>query len=60
MTEGRVEQLHWEFILWIWNYPKKHRPKVLGLMREHASGKQMIRLRSPAEVERYLAAVSKV
>ncbi|HEY0081777.1 MAG TPA: DNA topology modulation protein [Pyrinomonadaceae bacterium] len=59
MTEGCEEQLHWEFILWIWNYPKKHRPKVLELMREHAAGKQMIRLRSPAEAERYLAAVKR-
>ena len=60
MTEGCAEQLNWEFILWIWNYPKKQRVKVLELMREHAAGKRMIRLRSPAEAERYLAAVSKV
>jgi adenylate kinase family enzyme len=60
MTEGCDEQLNWEFILWIWNYPKKQRLKVLELMREHAAGKRMIRLRSPAEAERYLAAVGKV
>ena len=57
MTEGCEEKLSLEFILWIWNYPKKHRPKVLELMREHAAGKRMIRLRSPAEAERFLAAV---
>jgi adenylate kinase family enzyme len=59
MTEGCEEKLDWEFILWIWNYPKKHRPKVLELMREHAAGKQMIRLRSPGEAERFLAAVKR-
>ncbi len=57
MAAGCDEKLDREFLLWIWTYPKTRRPKVLKLMREHAACKRMIRLRSPAEVERFLAAV---
>ncbi len=57
MAAGCPEKLDWEFVLWVWNYPRTRRPRVLQLMREHAAGKKMIRLRSPAEAERYLAAV---
>jgi adenylate kinase family enzyme len=60
MAAGCNEKIDWEFILWLWNYPKKQRPKALELMREHAASKRMIRLRSPAEAEQFLAAVGKV
>lgn len=60
MAAGCDEKIDWEFILWIWNYPKTHRPKVLELMRQNAVSKRMIRLRTPAEAEQFLAAVSKV
>jgi adenylate kinase family enzyme len=53
------EKIDLEFILWVWNYPKTHRPKVLELMREHEGGKKMFRLRTPAEAERFLAAVKR-
>ena len=51
------EKLDREFILWVWSYPQTRRPKVLKLMREQAAGKQMIRLCSPAEAEKFLEAV---
>jgi adenylate kinase family enzyme len=57
MAAGCPEQLNWEFILWVWNYPKRRRPNILKWMRENAGRKQLIRLRSPAEAERYLAAI---
>jgi adenylate kinase family enzyme len=60
MAAGCDEKIDWEFIRWVWNYPKRQRPQVLELMREHAASKQMIRLRSPAEAERFLAVVAKV
>jgi adenylate kinase family enzyme len=54
MAAGCPEQLSWEFILWVWNYRRRSRPKVLALFNEHAQGKRMIRLSSAAEVERFL------
>jgi adenylate kinase family enzyme len=60
MAAGCDEKIDWEFILWVWNYPKRQRLSVLERMRENAESKQMIRLRSPAEAERFLATVRKV
>jgi adenylate kinase family enzyme len=57
MAAGCDEKINMEFILWVWNYPRTNRPEVLRRMRENATSKQMIRLRSPAEAERFLAAV---
>ncbi|HYG11089.1 MAG TPA: DNA topology modulation protein [Pyrinomonadaceae bacterium] len=57
MAAGCNEKLSWEFILWVWNYPKTQRPNILDLMRQNAGHKKMIRLRSPAETERFLATV---
>jgi len=48
-----------EFILWVWNYPKTRRPEVLELMRANAGSRKMIRLRSPAEAERYLLTLAR-
>ncbi|MDX6269738.1 MAG: hypothetical protein QOD28_961 [Acidobacteriota bacterium] len=58
MAAGCREQFDWEFARWVWDYPNKQRPKMLELMHEHAAGKRMISLRSPAEAERFLAAVT--
>lgn len=56
MAAGCDEKLNPAFILWVWNYPKTRRPKILERMRENAAHKRMIRLRTPAEAERFLAA----
>ncbi|HEX8180707.1 MAG TPA: DNA topology modulation protein [Pyrinomonadaceae bacterium] len=55
MAAGCHERLTLEFVRWVWNYPQRSRPKILALFKEHAHHKRMIRLRSPAEVERFLA-----
>lgn len=57
MAAGCDEKLSLEFLLWVWNYPRTRRPKILNWMREHAGSKQMFRLRSPAEAEKFLVAV---
>lgn len=56
MAEGCDEHLNLKFLLWIWNYPRRTRPKVLRLLEEHAAGREVYRLRSRAEVEGFLAA----
>jgi adenylate kinase family enzyme len=62
MGDGCQEKLDREFLkflLWIWNYPKRTRPKIMAWIRENSESKTVVRLRSPAEAERYLADVSK-
>jgi adenylate kinase family enzyme len=57
MSEGCNERLTLEFILWIWNYRRRSRPKVLKLL-ESGAGKRIVRLRSPAEVTQFLARIA--
>lgn len=54
MAEGCREKFDLEFLLWVWNYPARSRPKVLALLEKYAEGKNIIRLRSAAEAERFL------
>lgn len=55
MAEGCHERLTLEFILWIWNYPSRTRPKIISMLESHAGGKKIIWLRSQKDVQRFLA-----
>lgn len=57
-AEGCPEQFSPAFLLWVWNYPKRSRPKVIRRLEDNAGGKKIIRLRSRAEVEKFFAGVS--
>jgi adenylate kinase family enzyme len=58
-AEGCPEKFSAEFLRWVWNYPKRSKPKVLRILEENAGGKRIICLRSRAEVKRFLASVGK-
>ncbi|HEX8176753.1 MAG TPA: DNA topology modulation protein [Pyrinomonadaceae bacterium] len=55
MAEGCPERLTLEFILWIWNYPRRTRLKIVRMLEANRVEKRIIWLRSQAEVERFLA-----
>jgi len=57
MAAGCREQLNWEFLRWVWAYPKRSRKKVNRLLEKNAGGKRVIRLHSRREVEEFLARV---
>ena len=54
MAEDCPERLNWEFVEWIWNYSRRSRPKVVRLIREYSGTRQIVWLRSRAEVEKLL------
>jgi adenylate kinase family enzyme len=54
ITEGCLEKLNAEFVSWVWNYPRRSRPKVVELIRRHGAGKRVVWLRSKREVEQFL------
>ena len=54
MAEGCNEKLDLEFVSWVWGYSRRSRPKVVKLLREHSETKQIIWLRSRADVRRFL------
>ena len=54
MTVGCTEKFNLEFIRWVWDYPRRTRPKVIRMLSENSGNKKVVRLRSRAEVERFL------
>ena len=57
MAEGCRERFDLSFLLWVWNYKKRTRPKIIRLLKESADSKEVIWLRTDAEAERFLAAL---
>jgi adenylate kinase family enzyme len=57
MAEGCAEKLDLEFISWVWNYAHRSRPRVIRLLEEHSRSKEVVWLRSNAEVERFFEKV---
>ena len=54
MADNRRERFNPGFMLWIWGYRKRTRPKVLAMLRQ-SLGKNIVVLRSQREIEEFLA-----
>ncbi|MFP7378839.1 DNA topology modulation protein [Bacillus paralicheniformis] len=57
MGEGCEERFDLEFFKWIWNYPKTKRPEILKRLEQLSKDKQVIILKSPKEVQKFLKKV---
>lgn len=55
MAEGCAERLTLEFILWIWNYPRRTRPKIIRMIKSKSEEKRIVWLRSQSDVKSFLA-----
>jgi adenylate kinase family enzyme len=58
MAEGCLERLDLGFIRWVWSYKRRMRPQIIETLRQSAQCKQVIRLRSRAEVKRFLTSAT--
>jgi adenylate kinase family enzyme len=54
MATGCPEGIDIRFLVWIWNYPNRSRPRVLALLEQYRNTKTIIHLRTRADVERFL------
>jgi len=52
MGEDCPEKIDWEFIRWIWRFPKDARPEILRILEE--SKAKTVFLKSPKEVDQFL------
>jgi len=57
VAEGCPERLTWEFVWWVWTYPRRRRPRVLQQLRaaEREGRVRVVVLRSAEEAERFVA-----
>ncbi len=57
MTEACPEKLSLEFMLWIWNYSRRTKPKIVKRFESNSEGKNVVWLRSKVDIEDFLAEV---
>jgi adenylate kinase family enzyme len=57
MADECREKFNLEFMRWVWDYPKRARPKVLKRLEENLRDKKIIFLRSQLEMEKFLASL---
>jgi adenylate kinase family enzyme len=57
MADGCPELFNLKFLVWIWNYPKRTRPRIVKLLSEERNARKEIWLRTPAQIDRFLADV---
>jgi len=53
MQEGCTEKIDWEFIKWVWNFPKRSRPNIVSLLNAHQD-KKIITIKSRKETKKFL------
>ena len=54
MAEGVNERLDFDFLKWVWAYPKTKKPVVLKKLEQLPNDKKVIILKSPREVQLFL------
>lgn len=60
MAPGCPERFNFGFLNWIWNYPKRSRPKVLSLINESLDGGlDVFHLKSTKEIKQFVRAIAK-
>jgi len=60
MTAGCSERLTSEFIRWIWQYPRKQRPRVLARLAALRPDQRAVVLCSTAEIDDFLRSIAAV
>lgn len=55
LPEGCREALDWEFVKWMWKFDRDDRPRILERLED--ADADVVHLRSPADVSRYLESV---
>jgi adenylate kinase family enzyme len=54
MGAGCPEQFNWQFLLWVWNYRRRTRPKIESLLNRYEREVRVIRLHSQVEIDEFL------
>jgi hypothetical protein len=56
-ADGCPERLDVGFLRWIWRYPTVSRPRLDLALAQAGRNADVVELRTPADVDRYLASV---
>lgn len=56
MAEGCHERFSLQFLLWVWNYRRRTRPKIAKMLKQREGEIKVIWLNSAAEIDQFLHA----
>ena len=59
LSEDCPEKIDWDFIRWIWDYPRTRRPAILRFLEKQKSTKNVFILRGQSEIEAFLRSLTK-
>lgn len=59
LAQGCPERLNLKFIAWVWQFRKRQRPKIVKRLEAYAETKQIIILRKPSDVARFVDDLSR-
>jgi len=57
VTEGCPEKIDWDFIKWIWDYPRTRKPMILRFLEKLRASKSVYILHNQREIEEFLNAL---
>ena len=57
MAPGCPERWDWEFLRWVWSYPRLRRPDILRRLAALPAGTRVVHLRSRRAVDTWLASL---
>ncbi len=58
MAPGCPERFSFEFLRWVWAYPRRRRPEILRKLAGLGPGQEAVVLRSGAAVEQFIASLA--
>ncbi|NHJ14468.1 MAG: AAA family ATPase [Candidatus Thorarchaeota archaeon] len=56
LAEGCYEKIDWDFIKYIWTYPKLSKPRIMQIIERHSDRVQFVLLRSQQDICDFLEA----
>jgi adenylate kinase family enzyme len=54
MTDGCIERIAWDYVKWIWTYPRRRLPGILQKLNEYAEGRIIVRLRNTSDIRSFI------
>jgi len=58
MSEGCNEQLTWEFIRYVWDYPSTRKPRILARLSALSDEKKIMVLKTQQQMDVFLTGIS--
>jgi len=58
IAPGCPEKIDWEFLKWIWRFPKVNKPWIMELLELRGKEKEIVILKNPQEVQEFVEKIS--